>query len=113
MLSIGSSFSSIEKPSVLFLLVGVAITHIVVPDIAAISEKLRTWFKNLKPKGEILPAGEWPAPDVNIHLVNLQPLLVMETLLTVRALESFVRIFCVSLLNMLVYMLHVLSTDFA
>ena len=40
MLRIGSSFSSIEKPSVLFLLVGVAITHIVVPDIAAISEKL-------------------------------------------------------------------------
>ena len=40
MLSIGSSFSSIEKPSVLFLLVGVAITHIVVPNIAAVSEKI-------------------------------------------------------------------------
>ena len=40
MLSIGSSFSSIEKPSMLFLLVGVAVTHIVVPDIAAVSEKL-------------------------------------------------------------------------
>ena len=48
MLSIGSSFSSIEKPSVLFLLVGVAITHIVVPDIAAISEKLRTLTHGLK-----------------------------------------------------------------
>ena len=48
MLRIGPPFSSIEKPSVLFLLVGVAITHIVVPDIAAISEKLRTLTHGLK-----------------------------------------------------------------
>ena len=70
-------------------------------------------YQRLKVKHFTLPTSEGPAPDVNIHLVNLQPLLVMETLFTVRALESFVRIFCVSLLNMLVYMLHVLSTDFA
>ena len=61
----------------------------------------------------MLPASEWPAPDVHIHLVNLQSVFVMEALFTVRTLESFVGIFSVSLLDVPVHGLHRFTTDVA
>ena len=47
-------------------------------------------YQRLKVKYFTLPTSEGPAPDVNIHLVNLQSSLVVEALFTVRTLESFV-----------------------
>ena len=99
----------------LFLLMRVPITYIVVPNITPISEKIIIWDCEELSKAEywMLPASEWPAPDVHIHLVNLQSVFVMEALFTVRTLESFVGIFSVSLLYVPVHGLHRFTTDVA
>ena len=96
----------------LLLLVRVPVTDIVVPYITPISEKK---IQGLGTKAEywMLPASEWSAPDVHIHLVNLQSVFVMEALFTVRTLESFVGIFSMSLLDVPVHGLHRFTTDVA
>ena len=68
----------------LFLFMRVPVTDVVVPYITPVSENDNQGLNC------ILPASEGSTPDVNIHLVNLQSTLVMESLFTVRTLESFV-----------------------
>ena len=70
-------------------------------------------YQRLKVNNWVLPAREGPAPDVHIHLVNLQSVFVMEAFFTVRTLESFVCVFSVSLLDVPVHGLNRFTTDVA